>query len=575
MSDYDITEAFKRIEDELISSMIRNMSNHRAEETSSGIEWTMWQTEQLKVLEKYKRGNQKKYKKQFQDINAQIEQLIRTSRKEGGMRQEIQILEAIRGGYEAKKRFNGMLSGEFFRLNDRKLETLIKATTHDMERAETAVLRMANDQYRKAIFNAQVYANTGAGTYEKAVDMATKNMLAAGLNCIQYKNGARHTLSDYADMAIRTASKRAYLQGEGEKRQEWGISTVIINKRGNPCPKCFPFVGKVMIDDVWSGGTKNDGSYPLISTAIAKGLYHPRCKDSHTTYFKNISTQEDTWSQEELEQIEKKNKKEAQKQYAQRQSEKFSRLYKYSLSEENRNLYQAKEKKWKYNADESDTFKRKRNRILNELTDHIATPILKLKSKYIDEILQVIENSNINDFIYDYIDDIKFINEKCFGTAVTSKKGIRVNLKKDEINRRGKWVSTFHEMGHAIDRAAGGLSSANPKFRKLLINDFNGLVNKYCKVYNVDIATAFAEIGESLSDDIYHSVSDLTGALSNNKCIGKYAHYNPNYWNAPNKLEKEAFAHFFEATARNDMEKIEVIKAIFPNAYEQFLKLLE
>lgn len=346
MSDYDITEAFKRIEDELISSMIRNISNHRAEETSSGIEWTMWQTEQLKALEKYKRGNQKKYKKQFQDINAQIEQLIRTSRKEGGMKQEIQILEAIRSGYEAKKRFNGTLSGEFFRLNDRKLETLIKATTHDMERAETAVLRMANDQYRKAIFGAQVYANTGAGTYEKAVDMATKDMLAAGLNCIQYKNGARHTLSDYADMAIRTASKRAYLQGEGEKRQEWGISTVIINKRGNPCPKCLPFVGKVMIDDVWSGGTKNDGSYPLISIAIAKGLYHPRCKDSHTTYFKNISTQEDTWSQEELRMIVKKNKEEVKKQYAQRQSEKFVRLEKYSLNKENKEEYKRKKMHW-------------------------------------------------------------------------------------------------------------------------------------------------------------------------------------------------------------------------------------
>lgn len=38
--------------------------------------------------------------------------------------------------------------------------------------AETAVLRKADDDYRKAIFNAQVYANSGAGTYEKAVDMA-------------------------------------------------------------------------------------------------------------------------------------------------------------------------------------------------------------------------------------------------------------------------------------------------------------------------------------------------------------------------------------------------------------------
>ena len=121
----------------------------------------------------------------------------------------------------------------------------------------------------------------------------------------------------YKRQAIRTASKRAYLQGEGEKRQEWGIATVIVNKRGNPCPKCLPFCGKVLIDDVWSGGSR-DGvdpetgkRYPLMSKAIEYGLYHPRCKDSHTTYFPGISTADDTWTEEELESIGQANKDEA------------------------------------------------------------------------------------------------------------------------------------------------------------------------------------------------------------------------------------------------------------------------
>ena len=236
MNEYDITTAFKVIENELIASMIRNMDRHRAEETKEGYEWSMWQTEQLKALEKYKWDNQKKYRKQFQKINGEIDLLIRKARETGNMQQEIKILEAIKKGFPAKKISKGM-AGEFFRLNDRKLEALIEATTHDMEKAETAILRKAEDDYRQAIYNAQVYANTGAGTYEKAVDMATKDMLSRGINCVQYINGARHTLADYADMAIRTASKRAYLQGEGEKRQEWGIATVIFNERGNPCPK--------------------------------------------------------------------------------------------------------------------------------------------------------------------------------------------------------------------------------------------------------------------------------------------------------------------------------------------------
>ena len=344
MTEYDIGAAFKAIEDELIASMIRNMDRHRAEETKEGIEWSMWQAEQLKALEKYKRDNQR-FKGRFQDLNKEMGELIRISRQRGNMQQEVKILDAIRKGFPAKKISQGV-TAEFFRLNDRKLEALVKATTNDMQQAETAVLRMANDQYRKAIFNAQVYANSGAGTYEKAVDMATRDMLSRGLNCVEYANGARHTLADYADMAIRTASKRAYLQGEGEKRQEWGITTVIVNKRGNPCPKCLPFVGKVLIDDVWSGGKKSDGLYPLMSKAIAAGLYHPRCKDSHATYLPGISTADDTWTREELDAVERANQKETKRQYAERQAEKFRRLVAYSLDKENQERYMAKREEW-------------------------------------------------------------------------------------------------------------------------------------------------------------------------------------------------------------------------------------
>lgn len=353
MNEYDITTAFKVIENELIASMIRNMDRHRAEETKEGYEWSMWQTEQLKALEKYKRNNQKKYRKQFQKINGEIDLLIRKARETGNMQQEIKILEAIKKGFPDKKISKGM-AGEFFRLNDRKLEALIEATTHDMEKAETAILRKAEDDYRQAIYNAQVYANTGAGTYEKAVDMATKDMLSRGINCVQYINGARHTLADYADMAIRTASKRAYLQGEGEKRQEWGIATVIVNKRGNPCPKCLPFCGKVLIDDVWSGGPE-DGvdletgkKYPLMSYAISQGLYHPRCRDSHTTYFPGISTADDTWTKEELEAIGQEYEAEQKQQYAKRQEEKYERLSEYSLDAGNKKQYGIKAREWKW-----------------------------------------------------------------------------------------------------------------------------------------------------------------------------------------------------------------------------------
>ncbi len=352
--EYDIESAFAAIEDELIDSMMRNMKRHRVEEVAEDKQWEMWQSLQLKALEEYKKKNQKKFTSWYSDINGQIEDVIREARNSGQMEQEIEILKAIQNGFKGFRRSSGAMQAEFFRLNERKLEALIKSVTDDMKRAETAILRMANDQYRKAIFNAQVYANSGAGTYEKAVDMATKDMLSSGLNCIEYANGARHTLKDYADMAIRTASKRAYLQGEGEMRKSWGISTVIMNKRENPCPKCLPFCGKVMIDDVWSGGSSDGISpvtgieYPLMSKAIDAGLYHPRCKDSHTTYFEGVNTPpDDTYTKEELNKIADDYREEQKQQYARRQAEKFERLADNSLDDENQKRYAARREEWK------------------------------------------------------------------------------------------------------------------------------------------------------------------------------------------------------------------------------------
>lgn len=351
MSDYNIKEAFERIENELIDSMMRNFSRHRAEEIKEGYNWTQWQAEQLKSLEEYRKDNAKKFGKRFKTINGKVEEMIRTAKADGNASQEAEILEAVKDGFKASKKPSAHSTAEFFKVNDRKLDALIKSTTDDLKRAETAVLRMSNDKYRKAIFNAQVAMNTGAVTYEKAVDMACKDMLNAGLNCVEYKNGARHTLSDYADMAVKTANKRAYLRGEGEKRAEWGVSLVVVNSRQGGCPDCAKYIGKVFIDDVYSNGKKSDGNYPLLSTAIKNGLFHPRCKDSTSTYYPELDDLDAPLSEDEIKELDRQRGIEEKQQYAQRQAERFDRRAEYSLDEDNKRIAQTRADEWHDRAD--------------------------------------------------------------------------------------------------------------------------------------------------------------------------------------------------------------------------------
>ena len=363
MANYDISEAFEVIEDELISSMMRNLSRHRIDEISQGMEWEQWQVLQLQALEEYRQRNQKRFPPRFNKLNGQIANALHTSYQSGATSQERQILQAIQNGYKPPvSAFSGQteITGEFFKTNDRKLNALVNATVSDMSKAEYSILRHTDDQYRQIIFNAQVYANTGAGTYEKAVDMAVRDFLKAGINSIQYKNGSRHTIEEYSRMALQTAMKRAYLQGEGEKRKEFGIPTVMLKKRTCACPKCLPFVGKVFIDDVWSGGDSSGISpitgikYPLLSQAIALGLYHPNCRDTHSTYYEGISTppEDSTYTAEELDEIAEKYKAEQQQSYCENQADRYHRLSKYSLDSDNKRMYSARATAWDNKAEQ-------------------------------------------------------------------------------------------------------------------------------------------------------------------------------------------------------------------------------
>lgn len=385
MSDYNIREAFEKIEDELIDSMMRNFSRHRAEETKEGYNWTQWQAEQLKSLEEYRKHNAKKFGKRFKTINSKVEEMIRTAKADGNASQEAEILEAVKDGFKAPKKPSEHSTAEFFKVNDRKLDALIKSTTDDLKRAETAVLRMSNDKYRKAIFNAQVAMNTGAVTYEKAVDMACKDMLNAGLNCVEYKNGARHTLSDYADMAVKTANKRAYLRGEGEKRAEWGVSLVVVNSRQGGCPDCAKYIGRVFIDDVYSNGKKSDGNYPLLSIAIKNGLFHPRCKDSTSTYYPELDDLDAPLSEDEIKELDRQRGIEEKQQYAQRQAERFDRRAEYSLDEDNKRIAQTRADEWHDRANTLEE-KAKKAESVNKITaESVAksgkSGIIKEKSK--------------------------------------------------------------------------------------------------------------------------------------------------------------------------------------------------
>lgn len=426
-NEYDISKAFQEIEETLIKSMKTNLTRHLKEEKYLDMNWSAWQMEQLKTLEQFKRNNKKLFKDDFFSINSNIENLIKRWNEEGKSKQEIIILENIKNGKfkSSDKEINKLWSiynrtknnrikkkqlkrihekinlteAEFFKLNDIKLSSLIKETTNNIKKLETSILRYTNDQYRKIIYNAQIYANTGAGTIKQAIDMATKDFLEKGINSIEYANGMKVNIASYAEMAIRTANKRAYLQGEGEKRKQWGVHTVLVPNRSGGCPYCIKFQGKIFIDDVWSGGTEEESKvtgYQLLSEAIKKKLFHPNCEDTVVTYFPGITALPIPPTEEELER-KKKNYIIKQKQrYNERQIRKYKRLELGSTNKDNIEKYHKKRIEWQqYNKEfcKKHNLKRKYDR------ENVKGIIDIEKTSKDDIILKYNEQQAINQFI--------------------------------------------------------------------------------------------------------------------------------------------------------------------------------
>lgn len=585
---YDVSKAFERIENDLLDSMIRNLERHKAEETAEGFEWEQWQVAQLKELERFKRANAKKYSKEFANINSKISTAIQEAYRQGMDDEEMSILEAIKNGFEFNSGKDN-LGASFFAINERKLNALLNSIEHDMKTAEHAVLRYTDDQYRRTIFDAQVAANTGAKTYEQSVDMATKDFLSRGITSIQYSNGAMVNIVSYADMAIRTATKRAYLMGEGVKRQEWGIHTVILNKRSNACPLCMPFEGKVLIDDVWSGGSAADGPYPLLSSAMAAGLYHPNCKDKHTTYFPGISSEpEKIFTNQELDDIKERQLLDNKVQYAKRQEKRFSRLSQFSLDEDNVQKYTLRAEEWsklKSNAEEnlkyfeaekgyklyqefsleSDSDYKKfinRQRLPRD-TSGVASKKIAAETRhtYIDATRKKFKGgTELGQELFARLADQSAIATIAETGVVRYESGkLFLNMYKDVDDPRGPGTGYFHEFGHQIDEKLGWEFTKDKKILQLLRKDF----------INLSDETIFEAIH---INDKASSASDILGALSEGRIQGKYSH-SLVYWEKKGNIESEFFAHVFEA--QFDDERREILEKTFPESYNYVINKLK
>lgn len=291
MTFKDIAKIFEEIELRLIASLKRNLMHHKAEEIREDRQWTAWQAIKLQNLQKFRRENRQIMQEYSDKIDADTRQLMTEQFREGE-----QEAEEVAGAEPAAS----VPDVHFFGVNTPKMERLMQDVVQVEQTAETAALRTMDDVYRRTVNRAQLAMAAGETTLTKAIDMAVREFLEKGLNSIVYRDGRHVDIADYVRMVLRTASTRAQLQGKSKRFAELGYDTVLISQYGGCSETCEPWQGRAYIDDVftiWNGEINGDSGksrycdkwFPLLSSAIRGGLFHPNCRHTMSLYIDGVT----------------------------------------------------------------------------------------------------------------------------------------------------------------------------------------------------------------------------------------------------------------------------------------------
>jgi hypothetical protein len=153
------------------------------------------------------------------------------------------------------------------------------------------IRRAVVDIYQQVLTQVTAQTTLGTVTRHEASRLVLQRLARNGVTGFRDTSGRQWNMASYAEMATRTSTAQAMLQGHTDRVQELGVDTVIVSNAPEECDICRPFEGKVLSLSGRTRGRLKDGKTVVASLAEAKGrgLYHPNCRHSHSIYLPGIT----------------------------------------------------------------------------------------------------------------------------------------------------------------------------------------------------------------------------------------------------------------------------------------------
>ncbi|MGW7197229.1 phage minor capsid protein [Streptomyces chryseus] len=186
--------------------------------------------------------------------------------------------------------------------NAADVDRIAQETVDVVTAPHRSILRTVTDRFRRIVSNVAGGIGLGTRTRRQATQDAMQQWADEGIATFTDRSGRRWKLTSYAEMAVRTATGRAAVEGHMRSLAAAGIDLVIVSDSPRECPLCRPWERRVLSiggpdqpAEVEVEHAIEDGRMITVhvagnlNSARAAGLQHPNCRHSVSAYTPGVT----------------------------------------------------------------------------------------------------------------------------------------------------------------------------------------------------------------------------------------------------------------------------------------------
>lgn len=240
-----------------------------------GLSEPSWAEQKLLDVQYLRRETESQLRGMVGDSRQSVEEAVRAAYNRG-------VASAVSDLSRAEKPTLS-IGSTWFGTSQASLSALVTETVHRVQSTHLVILRTVTDAYRSVISEATSHVIIGDLTRREGAQRALNRFYGRGITGFVDRTGRAWELPTYAEMAVRTGTAHAAVNGHLNTLQAAEEDLVQVDGHGGSCPLCRPWQGRILS----ISGSSND--YPSVDAARAGGLFHPNCRHRLGLYVEGLT----------------------------------------------------------------------------------------------------------------------------------------------------------------------------------------------------------------------------------------------------------------------------------------------